>query len=93
MTRSDQHAYLTRRARQERDIAICCEDNAVALTHFRFADEYEITALHIAGDMCDLHLLEPKEIVGIYRTYWSILDRDDPSRIVRTDHTPAGTRA
>ncbi len=29
------------------------------------------------------HGVEPKEIVGIYRTYWSILDRDDPSRIVR----------
>ena len=34
------------------------------------------------------HGVEPKEIVGIYRTYWSILDRDDPSRIVRTEHRP-----
>jgi predicted GH43/DUF377 family glycosyl hydrolase len=34
------------------------------------------------------HGVEPKEIVGIYRTYWSILDRDDPSRIIRTDHLP-----
>lgn len=34
------------------------------------------------------HGVEPKEIVGIYRTYWSILDRDDPSKVVRTDHTP-----
>ena len=34
------------------------------------------------------HGVEPKEIVGIYRTYWSILDRDDPSKIVRTDHKP-----
>lgn len=34
------------------------------------------------------HGVEPKEIVGIYRTYWSILDRDDPSTVVRTDHAP-----
>ena len=34
------------------------------------------------------HGVEPKEIVGIYRTYWSILDRDEPSRVVRTDHAP-----
>jgi beta-1,2-mannobiose phosphorylase / 1,2-beta-oligomannan phosphorylase len=34
------------------------------------------------------HGVEPKEIVGIYRTYWSILDRDDPAKVVRTDHAP-----
>jgi predicted GH43/DUF377 family glycosyl hydrolase len=34
------------------------------------------------------HGVEPKEIVGIYRTYWSILDRDDPSKILRTDDRP-----
>jgi predicted GH43/DUF377 family glycosyl hydrolase len=34
------------------------------------------------------HGVEPKEIVGIYRTYWSILDAHDPSIVVRTDHTP-----
>ena len=34
------------------------------------------------------HGVEPKEIVGIYRTYWSILDKDDPSRVIRTDHAP-----
>ncbi|MBU3076631.1 glycosidase [Sphingomonas quercus] len=34
------------------------------------------------------HGVEPKEIVGIYRTYWSLLDRDDPSRVVRTSHQP-----
>lgn len=34
------------------------------------------------------HGVEPKEIVGIYRTYWSILDRDDPSRTIATEHTP-----
>lgn len=34
------------------------------------------------------HGVEPKEIVGIYRTYWSILDRDDPAKVVRTEHAP-----
>ncbi len=34
------------------------------------------------------HGVEPKEIVGIYRTYWSLLDRDDPTQIVATDHQP-----
>jgi len=34
------------------------------------------------------HGVEPKEIVGIYRTYWSLLDRDDPSRMLRTEHVP-----
>lgn len=34
------------------------------------------------------HGVEPKEIVGIYRTYWSILDKDDPSVVIRTDHAP-----
>jgi len=34
------------------------------------------------------HGVEPKEIVGIYRTYWSLLDPDDPSRTLRTEHAP-----
>jgi len=34
------------------------------------------------------HGVEPKEIVGIYRTYWSILDSADPSRLLRTEHVP-----
>ncbi len=34
------------------------------------------------------HGVEPKEIVGIYRTYWSILDRDDPGIAIASDHTP-----
>jgi beta-1,2-mannobiose phosphorylase / 1,2-beta-oligomannan phosphorylase len=34
------------------------------------------------------HGVEPKEIVGIYRTYWSVLDRNDPSKVVRSDHSP-----
>ncbi|MFZ2995850.1 glycosidase [Sphingobium sp.] len=34
------------------------------------------------------HGVEPNESVGTYRTYWSMLDRDDPARVVRTDHAP-----
>ncbi len=41
-----------------------------------------------AGWLSLWHGVEPKEIVGIYRTYWSILDRDDPSIVVRTEHAP-----
>ena len=32
------------------------------------------------------HGVEPKEIVGIYRTYWSILDREDPAKVLHTEH-------
>jgi len=32
--------------------------------------------------------VEPKEIVGIYRTYWSILDAEDPSIVLRSEHLP-----
>lgn len=34
------------------------------------------------------HGVEPKEVVGIYRTYWSILDLENPSRTIRTSHDP-----
>lgn len=34
------------------------------------------------------HGVEPKEIVGIYRTYWSVLDPHDPSIVLRTEHEP-----
>jgi len=34
------------------------------------------------------HGVEPKEIVGIYRTYWSLLDRNDPSKVLKTDALP-----
>ena len=34
------------------------------------------------------HGVEPKEIVGIYRTYWSLLDAEDPARTILTDHAP-----
>jgi predicted GH43/DUF377 family glycosyl hydrolase len=33
------------------------------------------------------HGVEPKELVGIYRTYWSLLDKNDPSQVLHTDHT------
>jgi beta-1,2-mannobiose phosphorylase / 1,2-beta-oligomannan phosphorylase len=34
------------------------------------------------------HGVEPSGVVGIYRTYWSLLDRDDPSVTIATEHTP-----
>ncbi len=34
------------------------------------------------------HGVEPSGVVGIYRTYWSILDKDDPSITVATQHAP-----
>lgn len=34
------------------------------------------------------HGVEPHEIVGIYRTYWSLLDPGDPSIILQTEHAP-----
>ncbi|MBO9378629.1 glycosidase [Sphingomonas histidinilytica] len=41
-----------------------------------------------AGWLTLWHGVEPKEIVGIYRTYWSLLDRRDPSRVLHTEHAP-----
>ncbi|NLR71042.1 glycosidase [Novosphingobium sp. ERN07] len=34
------------------------------------------------------HGVEPKEIVGIYRTYWSLLDPDQPWKVIAGSHTP-----
>lgn len=34
------------------------------------------------------HGVEPKEIVGIYRTYWSLLDPADPSVVIAGSHMP-----
>jgi predicted GH43/DUF377 family glycosyl hydrolase len=34
------------------------------------------------------HGVEPKEIVGIYRTYWSILDRENPARLLHRGDAP-----
>ncbi len=41
-----------------------------------------------AGWLTLWHGVEPNDGVGIYRTYWSILDHDDPARIIRTGHAP-----
>lgn len=34
------------------------------------------------------HGVAPNDSVGVYRTYWSLLDRHDPSRVIATSHTP-----
>lgn len=34
--------YYRKRARDERERAVVCEDNAVALAHFRMADAYDL---------------------------------------------------
>ena len=34
------------------------------------------------------HGVEPHEVVGIYRTYWTILDAADPSRAIATSDQP-----
>ena len=39
------------------------------------------------------HGVEPKEIVGIYRTYWSILDRENPHQVIRQGTGPLLTPA
>jgi len=36
----EDRAYFTKRARQERERAATCEDNAAALAHLKLADEY-----------------------------------------------------
>lgn len=41
-----------------------------------------------AGWLTLWHGVEPSGIVGIYRTYWSLLDRDDPAQVLRTEHAP-----
>ena len=41
-----------------------------------------------AGWLSLWHGVEAKEIVGIYRTYWAILDRDDPSKVLRIEMSP-----
>lgn len=34
------------------------------------------------------HGVEPKQLVGIYRTYWSLLDPDEPWKVLATSHQP-----
>ncbi len=41
-----------------------------------------------AGWLTLYHGVELREQVGVYRTYWALLDRDDPTRILRQDETP-----
>ncbi len=41
-----------------------------------------------AGWLSLWHGVEPQDIVGIYRTYWSLLDKSDPSRTIATSHQP-----
>ncbi len=38
-----------------------------------------------AGWLVLYHGVEPKETVGVYRTFWALLDRDDPSVILRLE--------
>lgn len=38
-----------------------------------------------AGWLTLYHGVEPRERVGVYRTYWALLDRDDPTRILRRE--------
>jgi beta-1,2-mannobiose phosphorylase / 1,2-beta-oligomannan phosphorylase len=42
-----------------------------------------------AGWLALYHGVEVKGVVGTYRTFWALLDRDDPSKILRLeDETP-----
>lgn len=47
--RLDDREYFALRAEQERAIAKASKDNAVALAHFRMADEYDRRAAKAAG--------------------------------------------
>jgi predicted GH43/DUF377 family glycosyl hydrolase len=38
-----------------------------------------------AGWLVLYHGVEPKDVVGVYRTFWAVLDRDDPSTILRLE--------
>jgi hypothetical protein len=38
---SENHAYFSRRAREERERAAICEDNSAALAHLQMAEEYD----------------------------------------------------
>jgi hypothetical protein len=41
MNNRDDESYYRMRAQREREIAVNCEDNAVALAHLKLADAYE----------------------------------------------------
>lgn len=34
------------------------------------------------------HAVEPSQLVGVYRTYWSLLDPDEPWKVIATSHPP-----
>lgn len=34
------------------------------------------------------HAVQPSQVVGIYRTYWSLLDPQQPWKVIATSHTP-----
>lgn len=35
------------------------------------------------------HGVAPKDVVGVYRTFWALLDKDDPSQIIHLEeHVP-----
>ena len=42
--------YFARRAREERELAATCEDNAVAMAHLQMADEYSKRANDLAAE-------------------------------------------
>lgn len=48
--------YFARRAREERERAATCEDNAVAMVHRKMADAYDKRAL---GSASSLHVVVP----------------------------------
>lgn len=41
-----------------------------------------------AGWLTLYHGVEARERVGVYRSFWALLDRDDPTRILRQDEAP-----
>ena len=41
-----------------------------------------------AGWLTLYHGVEQREQVGVYRSFWALLDRDDPTRILRQDDAP-----
>ncbi len=45
----EDRAYFTRRAREEREMAATCEDNAAAIAHLTLADEYARRAGELAA--------------------------------------------
>lgn len=68
MTESNDHSYFLARARQEREIANICEDNAVALAHLRMAEEYErrartlpVSAVTSIADIAHASMRQPIE--------------------------------